>query len=136
MEDRLVMSAKETSLFAQVQSNYNLSCHHSQYFVADFMWFKDNKVPLLNLCMLLFIRTRLRLSCSYFISNCYVYLKGKNFFCKDSRFTPIRKKFLPLAAIDEYTRSGNLIFFVVLDPRTSPRSSATHAPGSGLISTA
>ena len=43
--------------------------------------------------------------------------------------------FNPLAANDEYTRSVNLTFFMVLDPRTTPRSSATNTPGSGRIST-
>ena len=40
-----------------------------------------------------------------------------------------------LVAIDEYTRSGNLIFLWSWTPRTTPRSSTTHAPGSCLIST-
>ena len=35
----------------------------------------------------------------------------------------------PLVAIDEYTRSGNLIFSWSWTPRTTPRSSVTHAPG-------
>ena len=40
-----------------------------------------------------------------------------------------------LTAFDEYTRFGNLIFLWSWTPRMTPRSSATHAPGSGLIST-
>ena len=39
--------------------------------------------------------------------------------------------FNPLTAFDEYTRYGNLIFSL----SWTSRSSATHAPGSGLIST-
>ena len=42
---------------------------------------------------------------------------------------------IPLTAFDQYTRFGNLIFLWSWAPRTTPRSSATHAPGSGLIST-
>ena len=41
----------------------------------------------------------------------------------------------PLAANDECIRSGNLICLWSWTPRTTPRSSATHAPESGLIST-
>ena len=44
-------------------------------------------------------------------------------------------KLLTLALNDEYTRSGNLIFFMVLTPKTTPRSFVTHAPGNSLIST-
>ena len=40
-----------------------------------------------------------------------------------------------LTANDGYTRFGNLIFLWFWTTRTTPRSSATHAPGSGLIST-
>ena len=39
---------------------------------------------------------------------------------------------VPLASI---LTIGNLIFLWSWTPRTTPRSSATHAPGSGLIST-
>ena len=40
----------------------------------------------------------------------------------------------PLPVIDEYTRIINSICLWSWTPRTTPRSSATHAPGSGLIS--
>ena len=40
-----------------------------------------------------------------------------------------------IAANDEYTRSKNFIFYRSWTPRTTPRSSLSHAPGSGLIST-
>ena len=48
------------------------------------------------------------------------------FYCKGFSISII-----PLAANDEYTRSGNLIFLW----SWTPKSFATHAPGSGLIST-
>ena len=41
----------------------------------------------------------------------------------------------PLAANDEYTSFGNLIFLWSWTPRATPKSSATHTPGTGLIST-
>ena len=47
----------------------------------------------------------------------------------------IESSFNPLAANDEYTRFENLIFLWSWTPRTTYRSSATHAPGSSLIST-
>ncbi|XP_066915968.1 uncharacterized protein [Clytia hemisphaerica] len=44
MEDRLVMSESNEQVLTQVQSTFQMTCHNSQYLMADFIWTKNGEI--------------------------------------------------------------------------------------------